>query len=49
MLPAAHGAHWSRWIFLASHGVIVPKQAYPERLQSMERTHTGAGEKCEEE
>jgi len=36
-------------IFLASHGEPMLEQVYPEELESVKRTHSGAGEQCEEE
>jgi len=32
-----------------AHGEPLLEQSVPERLYPMERTHTGAGENCEEE
>lgn len=44
--------HWSRWIFpegTTAYGEPVLEQIDPEGPQHVERTHIGAGKRCEEE
>lgn len=53
-ITAGHGGpnNHSRWICpegTACHGEHTQEPVYPEGLQPTERTHTGAGEKREEE